>query len=109
MKRALLALPLAVVAALAVPACDTVPTIDCGAVTVKTYTELATSVMPYCTQCHGPTRAEEGYRYDTYEHAKAGAEEGAISIANGSMPDSGTMPEDARQEFYAWTQCGTPE
>lgn len=86
-----------------------VPTLDCTAVTVKTYSELKGSVMAYCTDCHGGTRADHGIRYDTYGAAVAGARKGAETIADGSMPTEVDMPESAAQEFYAWAQCGTPE
>lgn len=87
----------------------TVPTIDCTTTTVKTYTELKSSTMAYCTDCHGANRADRGIRYDSYEAAKAAAADGADTIADGSMPQDISMPDSAAQDFYAWAQCGTPE
>lgn len=86
-----------------------VPTIDCTTTTAKSYAELKSSVMAYCTECHGANRADGGVRYDTYAAAKSAATIGAETIADGSMPEKSEMPESAAQEFYAWTQCGTPE
>ncbi|MFO0615412.1 MAG: hypothetical protein U0414_22660 [Polyangiaceae bacterium] len=86
-----------------------VPTIDCTTTTVKTYAELKGSVMAYCTDCHGSTRADRGVRYDTYAAAVSFADQGAQTIADGSMPTDFDIPESAAQDFYAWSQCGTPE
>jgi mono/diheme cytochrome c family protein len=85
-----------------------VPTVDCATADVKAYSELG-DVLAYCTDCHGDRRAEGGIRFDSYDEAVRGADRGAQSIADGSMPPEQNMPEDAQQAFYAWAQCGTPE
>lgn len=90
-------------------AIGSVPTIDCSTTTVKTYAELKSSAMVYCTDCHGSNRADKGIRYDSYAAAKAAATVGAETIADGSMPEDIDMPESSAQDFYAWAQCGTPE
>jgi hypothetical protein len=111
-----LALPLALVVASfsalsTAVGCEvgTVPTVDCTTASVKTYAQLKGSVMAYCTDCHGASRADHGVRYDTYSAAVAAATSGARTIADGSMPEEIEMPDAAAQEFYAWAQCGTPE
>lgn len=84
-----------------------VPTIDCSTATVKSYSELQS--ISYCVECHGPNRADEGVRYDSYEDAVRNASRGEKSIANGSMPPDSDMPEAMIEEFSTWVQCGQPE
>lgn len=88
-------------------ASESAPTIDCDTTTVVSYSELR--AVPYCTSCHGAGRAEGGVRLDTYEGAVASADASADTIADGSMPENGTMPDDVATEFHAWVQCGQPE
>lgn len=94
---------------LAASACTTgeVPTIDCSTATVKSYSELES--LAYCVECHGANRADSGVRYDTYEDAVAHAAKGEQTIADGSMPEGGDMPDAMVQEFSTWVQCGQPE
>lgn len=92
------------------PSCSlgAVPTVDCATATIPTYSQLS-SVMAYCTDCHGAGRAEQRVRYDTYAYAKQAAQSGAETIADGSMPEDSSLPDSAAQQFYIWAQCGTPE
>lgn len=97
-------------------ACDTqsatgvsVSEIDCTTATVPTYTELSADALTYCTECHGASRADGGYRYDSYDLAVQGAAKGASEIESGSMPEDSDMPDDAAEDFLVWATCGTPE
>ena len=88
-------------------ASESAPTIDCDTATVVSYSELR--AVTYCTSCHGAGRADAGVRLDTYDGAVASADASADTIADGSMPENGALPDDVATEFYAWAQCGQPE
>ena len=82
--------------------------IDCATADVKPFSELSSSFI-YCTSCHGQNKADSGVRYDTYEAAVRHAQAAEDTIADGSMPPGGDMPEAEAEAIYAWVQCGTPE
>jgi uncharacterized membrane protein len=93
------------------------PEVDCASVEVKGYSEL--TIWSTCTECHATTlvgsqarqAAPEGSDYDTYEAARATAEEAQDQVFKGLMPPSGfaAPTEQEKQDLYAWVQCGQPE
>ncbi len=101
-------LPARFVAIASIAGCDAgAPVIDCATSDVKGFSEL-TEVMSYCTDCHGDGRRDAGISFASYDEAVAAADQSQDSIASGSMPPGG-MPAELEDEFFIWTQCGTPE
>lgn len=103
------------VAASTLVACgDDLPAVDCTTPAVPKYSELA--IINACTTCHdsqksGAARLEAptDINYDTYEAAKAGAEEGVSEVFGGTMPPGGgELSEELKTQFYRWGLCGTP-
>ncbi len=90
------------------------PEVDCAASNVPAFGELA--AISSCTSCHsselsGGDRAGApvGVDYDTYENAKANAEQGAVEVNAGRMPIGSSLGESDKEDFYLWALCGTPQ
>ncbi len=97
-----------IVVALASGCSSGASTVDCATADVKPFSELSSSFI-YCTSCHGEGRADSGVRYDTYDAAVRHAQAAEDTIADGSMPPGGDMPDAEAEAVYAWVQCGMPE
>jgi uncharacterized membrane protein len=71
-----------------------------------------------CTKCHsakltGSARREApaNVNFDTYEAAKANAEEAVSQVHGGSMPPASaklTLTAAEKDDLYRWGLCGTP-
>lgn len=85
-----------------------VETIDCATTEVKAYSQIG-DALAYCTSCHGAGNGRGGVSLGNYDDAVSVADESMQTIADGSMPPGGSMPDAARLELFAWAQCGTPE
>jgi uncharacterized membrane protein len=94
---------------------EDLPEVDCNASAVPKYSEL--TILPNCTNCHdskkmGPVRlsAPTDINLDTYEAARSAAEESVEQVFAKKMPypDGSGVTEEARQQFYRWGLCGTP-
>lgn len=107
-SRRWISLVVALVPALGCTTSSVSTDVDCTTATVPTYAELGSS-LAYCTSCHGASRAEKGIRYDTYDAAVSGAQQGADTISDGSMPEDSDMPDAEATAFITWAECGTPE
>jgi uncharacterized membrane protein len=91
------------------------PQIDCATATVPNYADV--TMFEVCENCHasslsGAQRqdAPGDVNFDTYDAAKASAEESLYEVYNGDMPINGyTVTDEQKQAFYAWAQCGTPQ
>jgi uncharacterized membrane protein len=90
---------------------------DCTG-TVPKYSQLVTTALGKCTNCHASTlkgdarmAATDNVDYDTYAAAKANASTGASQVQQGLMPFV-TAPKFTAQEktdFLKWATCGTPQ
>lgn len=93
------------------------PEVDCAAAPVPKYSEM-TAIWNKCTVCHSATltdpaarmAAPAGYNYDTYEAAKAEAEEAMEQVYSGEMPrpPAPDLTADEKDQLYRWASCGTP-
>jgi uncharacterized membrane protein len=71
-----------------------------------------------CVNCHssalsGSARhdAPAEINFDTYEAAKAHAEDAAQLVQNNAMPPANsklTLTQTEKDDLYRWVQCGTP-
>lgn len=94
---------------------------------VATYDSIRANILvPKCIACHGPNKADENIRYDTYAYTLgAGGYKNTINIVNPSISsfyrecNSGSMPPRSMgyqpltptelQVVYDWMLSGAPE
>jgi hypothetical protein len=92
------------------------PDIDCAAVTVPSFAEVA-AFDQVCTYCHDSSLTTLEMRedapldinFDTYEAASKDPELTAHEVFEGAMPpsDSGlTLTQPQKDQLYAWALCG---
>lgn len=89
------------------------PEVDCSA-QVVTFAQV--DAFDKCVRCHsskleGSARngAAVAVNFDSYEAAKASAEEAAHEVHEGAMPPSGSgvmLTENETQQLYRWALCG---
>jgi len=82
----------------------------------------------YCVGCHGPSRAENGLRLDSYEHTLTGTQYGPViipgspetstlmAVIQGRADSKISMPHEGRrltpnriQNIQLWIAAGAPE
>lgn len=96
---------------------DTADTaVDCAKDKAATFASL--TGFDKCTTCHsstltgaGRSDAPVGIDFDTYELAKANANEAVSELDEGAMPPAGSpQPTDAEAKaIVVWATCGTPK
>lgn len=96
---------------------DEGPEVDCETVTVPSFANM--TAFDACTGCHssalsGGDRngAPATVNFDTYDATMANIDEAIEEIFEGKMPpasSSATLSPSARDEIYAWGECGTPQ
>lgn len=109
-----LALSLAI-AGLTLAACgEDLPSVDCTTTPVPTYAQVNAFTVS-CNTCHASTLsgaarfgAPPGVDYDTYAVAKIHAEDAALEVFAGRMPETGALPDGDADVLYRWALCGTP-
>lgn len=82
--------------------------------TALTYANFGQNFMnQYCVQCHGPTRAQDGYRFDSIANVQIhlGAVDSTSAAGpartNTRMPEGMPVPTQAeRQQLGEWLACG---
>lgn len=92
-----------------------VPDVDCSQ-PVPVFADVL-AFPKTCNSCHtvqiaddDPRRdAPEGMNYDVYTTAVQYAEDGAITVNEGTMPLSGGLSVRDRDDLFLWSLCGTPQ
>jgi uncharacterized membrane protein len=90
------------------------PTVDCLAGPVPTFSEV--TIWNRCLGCHSTvitgadrTGAPTNVNFDMYADAVASAEEAAREVHSGRMPKGDTATAAEKESLYRWALCGTPQ